>query len=223
MLPCLMMLQNSDWLLLDMDGTLLDLRYDNQFWFHYLPERYAAETGCSKQEAQNLILGHSERIRGTLDFYSMDYWSERLGLDVAMLNAELHPLIRFLPGVPEFLQAWRCREKKALLVTNSHPRGLDFKLAYTGLASMLDGIYSSHDLGYPKEEPEFWQSLRERVPFSLSRALLIDDNLDVLRAARSFGVAYQLVSLRPDSQGDLIHPGEFPGVESFELLLKLVG
>ena len=31
--------------LLDMDGTLLDLRFDNHFWRELVPERYAERHG----------------------------------------------------------------------------------------------------------------------------------------------------------------------------------
>ncbi|HNG60363.1 MAG TPA: haloacid dehalogenase, partial [Cellvibrionaceae bacterium] len=35
--------QAIDTLLLDMDGTLLDLHYDNYFWLEYLPRAFAAK------------------------------------------------------------------------------------------------------------------------------------------------------------------------------------
>jgi putative hydrolase of the HAD superfamily len=36
-----------DTVLLDMDGTLLDLRFDNWFWQELIPSRYAAAHGLS--------------------------------------------------------------------------------------------------------------------------------------------------------------------------------
>ena len=32
---------NIDWVLLDMDGTLLDLHFDSYFWKQHLPKRYS--------------------------------------------------------------------------------------------------------------------------------------------------------------------------------------
>lgn len=212
------LLAEVDLVLLDMDGTLLDLRYDNEFWFHYLPRHYGQVIGRSTDEARNLILDHSNQIRGTLDFYCMEYWSARLGFDIAALNTELKELIQFLPGVPEFLRGWREQGKRLVLVTNSHPHGLDFKLAQTDLGQLLDAVYNAHDLGYPKEQQGFWTELAKVEPLLKRRSLLIDDNLQVLRSAQTFGVPYLLVSRRPDSQGGLIDTEEFKGIESFQQL-----
>lgn len=209
-----------DLLLLDMDGTLLDLRYDNEFWFQYLPAHYGKLHGMETGAARAHLLQRSERVRGTLDFYSMDYWTDLLGFDVAELNAELKELIRFLPGVPEFLRAWRAQDKKAILVTNSHPHGLDFKLRHTGLGELLDAVYNSHDLGHPKEDPAFWTSLAQVEPFEPRNSLLIDDNLTVLRSARTYGIPHLLASVRPDSGGLRLDPEEFQELESFQHLLN---
>ena len=40
-----------DTVLFDMDGTLLDLYYDNYFWHEYLPERWGAHNGMDSQSA----------------------------------------------------------------------------------------------------------------------------------------------------------------------------
>ena len=41
-----------DTVLLDMDGTLLDLHFDNHFWVEYLPQRYAEHHGQSIEWAK---------------------------------------------------------------------------------------------------------------------------------------------------------------------------
>ena len=41
-----------DTVLLDMDGTLLDLHYDNHFWMEHLPQRYAELHGVSRAMAE---------------------------------------------------------------------------------------------------------------------------------------------------------------------------
>ena len=43
-----------DTVLLDMDGTLLDLAFDNYFWLEHLPQRYAAKHRISEEEAATL-------------------------------------------------------------------------------------------------------------------------------------------------------------------------
>ena len=41
-----------DTVLLDMDGTLLDLHFDNHFWLEHLPQRYAELHGVSRAMAE---------------------------------------------------------------------------------------------------------------------------------------------------------------------------
>ena len=50
-----------DTVLLDMDGTLLDLHYDNHFWLEYLPQRYADLKGISPEEALERMRGDGAR------------------------------------------------------------------------------------------------------------------------------------------------------------------
>ena len=40
-----------DTVLLDMDGTLLDLRFDNHFWLELVPRRFAEMHGISVRES----------------------------------------------------------------------------------------------------------------------------------------------------------------------------
>lgn len=210
-----------DDVLLDMDGTLLDLRYDNDFWFDHLPSRYAESRGISTQEASELIQEQVARTVHTIQFYCLDHWSDLLGLDVAALNEELAHLIALRPGVDDFLDALGAAGKRRLLVTNSHPRGLQFKLARTGLDRWLDGIVSAHETGLPKENPAFWENLRERVSFTPERSVLIDDNPAVLTSARHYGIGFTLAISRPDSRRPKVPEKGFKQIGHFQQLLPV--
>jgi putative hydrolase of the HAD superfamily len=58
----------------------------------------------------------------------------------------------------------------------------------TCLQPFFDEIISSHDLGLPKENPQFWQLLLDQHPFDKQTTLLVDDSLAVLNSARHFGL-----------------------------------
>jgi 5'-nucleotidase len=208
-----------DTVLLDMDGTLLDLRFDNFFWQELIPSRYAALTGLPHDEAVAVLAPRFAAARGTLEWYCLDHWSRELGLDVAALKREAEDHIDFLPDVPEFLGAVRDLRKRSVLVTNAHRASLSIKLERTGLARFLDAIHSSHDLGLPKEDAAFWDRLRAIEPFDPARTLLVDDSLPVLRSAHAYGIARVVAILRPDSTRPPLAAEDFHGVESISELL----
>lgn len=48
--------QDVDTVLLDMDGTLLDLAFDNYFWQKLVPETYGAKQGISPQKPRTIFV-----------------------------------------------------------------------------------------------------------------------------------------------------------------------
>jgi 5'-nucleotidase len=209
-----------DTVLLDMDGTLLDLRFDNYFWQELVPSRYAALKGLPHAEAVALLEPRFAAARGTLEWYCLDHWSRELGIDVAALKREAEDHIDFLPDVPDFLVAVRELRKRAVLVTNAHRGSLAVKLERTGLERYVDAIHSSHDIGIPKEDAAFWARLRVIEPFEPARTLLVDDSLPVLRAAHTYGIGRVVAILRPDSSRPPNAVEDFHGVESVTELLQ---
>lgn len=187
-----------DTVLLDMDGTLLDLHFDNHFWIEHVPLRYAEARGMSLAEANDFLGQRFAREQGTLNWYCVDFWSAELGLDIAALKEEVADRIGFRPSVHAFLQRVRASGRTLALVTNAHHKSLAIKLRITGLRTAFDQVICSHDYRQPKEMAAFWQRLHNDVPYAPARTLLIDDSLAVLRAARAYGIAHCLTIARPD-------------------------
>jgi putative hydrolase of the HAD superfamily len=189
-----------DTVLVDMDGTLLDLAFDNFFWRELVPERYARLHGLSVARAQAELAPRFEARVGTLAWYCLDHWTRDLGLDLKTLKREHREHIRFLPGAPEFLAAVRRRGKRVCIVTNAHRDTFEVKAEQTGIDRLVDGVVSSHDYRAPKESEAFWSALEREVPFDSARTLLIEDSLAVLTAARDYGLEHMLAIRRPDSR-----------------------
>jgi putative hydrolase of the HAD superfamily len=184
---------------LDMDGTVLDLRFDNLFWLDALPRRWGERHGVPAEEALARLRTRFDAKRGTLDWYCIDHWSEELDFDIAALKVELRAHIRYLPGAVRFLEEARARGKRLLLTTNAHPISLRVKNLETGLARHFDELVSSHEFGVPKEQPEFWARLAGSRGVDASVTLFVDDSAAVLEAARTAGVRAIYQVLRPDS------------------------
>ncbi|MDH5216865.1 MAG: haloacid dehalogenase, partial [Gammaproteobacteria bacterium] len=96
---------NIDTVFLDMDGTLLDLHYDNHFWREFLPQRYADKHSLGKKEAQDILVPKFKAHEGTLNWYCLDFWSEQLNMNVAEMKEEVAHLIDIHDGVIDFLLA----------------------------------------------------------------------------------------------------------------------
>ena len=208
-----------DTVLLDVDGTLLDLHFDNHFWLQHVPRRYAEATGQSLATAKDELMRRYQSVEGTLEWYCVDHWSRELGLDIALLKREVDHLIAVHPHVLRFLQALQRSGKRRVLVTNAHQKALQLKLEKTRLAGFLDVVISSHDIGLPKENPEFWGRLQQRVQFNPTRSLFVDDSVSVLRSARQYGIAYLLSVSRPDSTQPRRGEQQFPAIHDFSGLL----
>ena len=208
-----------DTVLLDMDGTLLDLSFDNWFWQSHVPHAYARLHGLSPTEAQEQLRPRFAAAQGTLDWYCIDYWSGQLGLDVRALKHEVRDRVDWLPGAAQFLGYLARSGKRRILVTNAHPQTLAIKDARVSLARWLDELHSTHSYGLPKESKGFWPRLAARVPFDPQRTLFIDDSLPVLLAAREFGIRWLRAIRRPDQSQPARDTGEFAGVDSIAELI----
>ena len=212
-------LDDCDTLMLDMDGTILDLAYDNYMWMTHVPERWAAQNGMSLAEARKYLFGKFGAAQGDLRWYCLDHWSEHLGLDVAQLHRDNHHLIDYLPGAREFLRVMYESKIRVLLVTNSHQATLDLKDEVTGLTEYFDGVHTSHEIGYAKERQEFWQILREQTDFDPATTMFVDDNPTVLESAATYGVRHPVAITRPDSSEPVRVDIDFVSVEGVAELL----
>jgi GMP/IMP 5'-nucleotidase len=208
---------------LDMDGTLLDLYYDNHFWREHVPLRYAEKHSITQQVARQELSALYQHRAGTLEWYCVDFWSRELDMDIAGLKEEVAHLIAIHPDVTAFLSAARAAGKRVVMVTNAHRKSLDLKMRRTGLEPYFDALHTSHDVGKPKEAPAFWSRLREREPFDPPSTLLVDDSLPVLRSAKSYGISQLLAVRYPDTKLPEKDTGEFQAIHTFSDILPIQG
>ena len=125
-----------------------------------------------------------------------------------------------LPHVIDFLDKLRDARQQVWLVTNAHRDSLNLKIEKTCLHRFFDDIISSHDLGIPKEHPDFWGLLQKRSHFNQHRSVLVDDNLSVLNAAKAFGISHLIAISRPDSQQPKKLILDYPAIEDFRELMS---
>ncbi|MBT8128943.1 MAG: GMP/IMP nucleotidase [Gammaproteobacteria bacterium] len=209
-------LKDIDTVLLDLDGTLLDLHFDNHFWLEYVPVCYARQHDIALDKAQQVLMQRYNEVRGSLDWYCIEFWTRELGLDIEQLKREVAHKIAVHPFVHDFLQSARARSKQVVLVTNAHPASLTIKMEKTELVDYFDSIITSHELGLAKEQDGFWEKLQAVNAYDPQKTLLIDDNHEVLECAERYGIRHLLAIHRPDSKGDEKSHERYHLLRSFE-------
>ncbi len=209
-----------DTVFLDMDGTLLDLHFDNHFWLEHVPARYAEKNALSVDEAKQRLYPRFKAEEGTIQWYCIDHWSRELDLDIGLLKQELEHLIQVRPHVRELLEKLQSAGKRTALLTNAHQKVLELKMRTTGLDAHFDHLICSHSFACPKEDARFWPRLAAADPFDPCATLFIDDSLPVLRAARAFGIRHLRAVRRPDSRSPPKNTDEFVAVETFRDLVR---
>jgi putative hydrolase of the HAD superfamily len=206
--------------LLDMDGTLLDKYFDDYFWEHLVPEKYAEKHCMTFGRAKEELLKKYKHHEGTLNWTDIDFWSNDLNLDIPALKEQIRHLIEVHPHVEDFLRQLKRHRKKVFLATNAHFKVLDLKMKKTNLGIHFDKCITSFEMGAPKEDPAFWRRAEKELGFDKEKALFIDDTEEILKTAKKFGIRYILYKTRANSKIAPKESAEFPTVHDFKELLS---
>jgi len=211
--------QTNDTVFLDMDGTLLDLHFDNHFWLEHLPLSYAKQKQISLDAAKQYLNEHYHSMEGTLNWYCLDHWSENLNMDIIALKHEVADRIAIRHNVENFLDYLHQQGQTVILLTNAHRDGMNLKFDHVNIADYFDQVISSHDFQIPKEQENFWETLSSHLDFDKQRSMFIDDNLHVLRNAQRYGIQHLFAIKQPDSQQAMKDTEEFFGLDCFSQLM----
>lgn len=205
--------------LLDMDGTLLDKYFDDYFWEHLLPEKYASRHSISFGRAKDELLMKYKRHEGTLNWTDIDFWSRELELDIPALKEQIRHLIEVHPHVEDFLKLLKKHRKKVFLVTNAHIKVLDLKMRKTDIGRYFDTCITSFETGHPKEDIRFWQKAEGGLGFDRERSFFIDDTEEILRTARRFGIRCSVYKAKASSRKKPAISKDFPTITDFKELM----
>ena len=202
-----------------MDGTLLDKYFDDYFWEHLVPEKYAEIHNITFGRAKEELMKKYKVHEGTLNWTDLDFWSNQLKIDIPAMKEQIKHLIEVHPHVENFLRMLGKEKKKVFLVTNAHYKSIDLKFKKTLIGKYFDAVLTSFDAGYPKEDIKFWEVAEKRLGFDKGKTLFIDDTEEILKTAKKFGIKYILYKARANSK---VKPGksnDFMHIIDFDELL----
>jgi HAD superfamily hydrolase (TIGR01509 family) len=205
--------------LLDMDGTLLDLHFDNHFWLEHLPKKLSEKNGVSLQSAKDMMAAETQAVIGTLSWYCLDFWADKLDINIVEAKREIKHLISIREDSLPFIDALKASGREVILVTNAHPDSLLLKVEHTQLDHHIDQLISTHEFSVTKESQVLWQRLQAKLGFNPQYTLFVDDSLGILKAAQDFGIRHLLAVSNPDSKQPIRDISEFPSIHDYRYLL----
>ena len=215
--------EKINFVLLDMDGTLLDLHFDNYFWQHHIPVKYAQAHNISLSEAHQYLDAETSKVTGKIQWYCLDYWTDKLALPIVELKKEIQHKIALRPDTLPFLDALKKAHKKVVLVTNAHPDSLSLKIERTALDKHIDLLISTHQYGATKESQILWTKLQADLHFDIDKTLFVDDSLPILDSAKQFGIKHLLRVANPDSKRPSLNENQlngYPYITDYRKLLS---
>ena len=202
-----------------MDGTLLDLHFDNHFWLEHMPKKLAEKHSISLQAAKDIMAVETQQVMGTLSWYCLDFWAEKLDMDIVEAKREIEHLISIREDSLPFIDALKASGRDVILVTNAHPDSLSLKVEHTQLDNHIDQLISTHEFSVTKESQVLWQRLQAKLGFDPKHTLFVDDSLGILKAAQDFGIKHLLAVSNPDSQQPARQITEFQSIQDYRYLL----
>ncbi len=210
-----------DTVFLDMDGTLLDLHFDNYFWREYVPQVFAEANNLDFESAKNQLFPLFQKAEGTMEWYCVDYWSQELNLDIEKLKRDIKHLIQVHPFAIDFLVKLKSSSHRVVLLTNAHQKSLLLKMEITQLENHFDRMISTHEIGVPKENNTFWDKLQLLEQFDKNKTLLVDDSLSVLNSARDYGIKHIVAITAPDSKSEAKKIEDYIAIENFSEIMPV--
>jgi len=205
--------------LLDMDGTLLDRAFDDQFYLEALPERYAVARGLSVDEARERLIALYRAVEGTVQWTDLDYWTSQLALDVPAIKETLRGGIASHPDSLDFLGFLRKRKMPTHLVTNAHPKTLALKMAQTGLRPHLDRTITAFEVGCLKCDRVYWVKSEAMLGFNPATTLFVDDDEMSLASADAHGISHLIHRSKSSSALPPQPSATYRSIETFHELM----
>lgn len=143
----------------DLDGTLVDMNFDDIIWQKEIPSSFAKKNNVSFEEARKIVFSEYYKalfIEKTRRWTDVEFWFERFDLgsvEDMLREAEKHVII--YEDTLEILKYLK-EKYKLIIISNAHLKFIDVKLRREGLRDYFDKIISApEELGMNKNKSIF--------------------------------------------------------------------
>ena len=129
----------------DLDGTLVDKRFDDEMWFKKVPKLYAAKHGIPFKQAYRECRAAYDSVGNyRIDWYRICYWLNRFGIPRSRkkIMHEMRHLAKPYADAAPVLRSLKRKGYAVVVVSNAAPCFLEFKLDAAGLRNLVAKCFS---------------------------------------------------------------------------------
>ena len=173
-----------------------------------MPIEVAKAKNVTFDDAKAEVVSMGKTLEGTLPWYELSYWEKFFNIDLIRPALENVSLINFLPGVEKTLERLSKKDIKLILLTNCDSRLLNVKSDSVPFLQYVDACQSSTDLGFIKEDKDYWNLIFKKFKIDPSASIFLDDNKSIIRMAKNCGIESAYHVLEPTSDQSVIYESD---------------
>jgi FMN phosphatase YigB (HAD superfamily) len=203
----------------DMEGTLIPTDFSSLVWETDIPRLYGEKNGLGFEDAKVHVLAEYDTVgQGAPEWYDVDYWFRRLGLDGdwRRLLEERRDACNPFPEVPGVLE--RLGERYRLIVSSNTIREF-LEVQLRCFPGTFENVFSApSDYGSVKDS-SFFRRVSETIGVERERMTHVGDSIPFdFEAAGELGGSFHL-----DRDGASTGPNVVKDLKEFEFALSLLG
>jgi HAD superfamily hydrolase (TIGR01493 family) len=166
----------------DLDGTLFDNRFVDSVWLEEIPRLYSVKKRVSIDDAKEKVLREYGKVgKKRLEWYDLQYWIEKFGLDVAPeeLLRKFENRIKVFPEVPRVLEQLRRKGFRLIVVTNARREFAELELQKADMDKHFERVFSAtSDFRMVKKTADLYQRVCNILGISPQEIIHIGDAPD---------------------------------------------
>ena len=164
----------------DLDGTLFDSRFVDSVWLEEIPRLYSVKKRVSIDDAKDRVQREYGKVgKEKLEWYDLQYWIEKFGLDVARneLLRKFEDRIKVFPEVPRALEQLRRKGFRLIVVTNARREFAELELLKGDMEKHFERVFSStSDFGMVKKTADLYRRVCNILGVSPQEIIHVGDD-----------------------------------------------